>query len=191
MQKSKLPNNLKKAPFTYKQALAVGLDFHTIRQLVVDEQCYTVAKGIYMPTNLEYTEENQYKAATLIVGELSAVCLISALSFYHLTDQIPRKTWLTVPHEKRTQVKNIKLLRLRHPNWDLGIIKHDGYSITSVERTLVDCFCFKTMIGVNIAIEALHEAVKKKITTGSKVLEMATQMGIVPKIQPYLESIAI
>jgi predicted transcriptional regulator of viral defense system len=191
MSNIKLPKPLKKGPFTYQQALDTGLRFHTVRQLVANEQCYTVAKGIYMPTSLEYTEENQFRAATLIVGEPSAVCLISALSFYHLTDQIPRKTWLAVPHAKRTQATNLKLFRLRDPLWNIGIIKHEGYSITSIERTIIDCLYYKRMIGTNTAIEALHLAVKKKVTTGSKILSLAGHMGVVPKLLPYLESISI
>src|SRR5690606_33991670 len=94
---TKLPKALQKGPFTYKQALTSGLNLRRVRQLVSDGQCYTVAKGVYMPTSAEYNEVNQFKAATLVVGQPSAICLVSALSVYGLTDIIPRKTWITVP----------------------------------------------------------------------------------------------
>ncbi len=187
---TKLPKALQKGPFTYKQALASGLNLRTVRQLVADGQCYTVAKGVYMPTSVEYNEVNQFKAATLVVGQLSAICLVSALSVYGLTDVIPRKTWITVPAKKRTQISTLKVLRQSDPQWNIGIEKKDGYTITSLERTLVESFCYKNMIGSTVPIEALREAVRKKLTTPSKVLDMAKKMGVVHRILPYLEAMA-
>lgn len=184
----KLPKALQKGPFTYKQALATGLKLRTVRQLVANGQCYTVAKGIYMPKNLEYNEENQFKVATLVVGKHSAICLVSALSVYELTDVIPRKTWITVPATKRTQISSLKVLRKKNPLWNIGIEKKDGYSITNVERTLIESLCYKNMIGSTIPIEALREAVRKKLTTLSKVLDMAKKMKAVHRVLPYLEA---
>lgn len=185
---AKLPRALQKGPFTYKQALKAGLNLRKVRQLLVDEQCYTVAKGIYMPTNIEYNEENQFKVATLIVGPRSAISLLSALSSYGLTDVIPRKTWITVPAIKRTQILSLKLLRQSNPQWTIGIERREGYCITTIERTLVESLCYKNMIGASIPIEATREAIRKKLTSGSKVLEMAKKMGVVHRILPYLEA---
>lgn len=187
---TKLPKALQKGPFTYKQALASGLNLKSVRQLVADGQCYTVAKGIYMPASVEYNEENQFKAATLVVGIPSAICLVSALSVHGLTNVIPRKTWITVPATKRTKIPSLKVLRQSDPQWDIGIEKKDGYNITTVERTLVESFCYKTMLGSTVPIEALREAVTKKLTTPSKVLDMAKKMGVVHRILPYLEAMA-
>lgn len=186
----KLPKALQKGPFTYKQALAAGLNLRSVRQLVADEQCYTVAKGIYIPTSLDYNEENQFKAATLVVGAPSAICLLSALSVYNLADQIPRQTWIIVPKSKRTNVRSLKILRMSDPMWDIGIEKKNGYSITSIERTIVEAFCYKRMLGSNVAVEALREGIKNKLTTGSKVLSMAQKLGVVHRLLPYLEAIA-
>ncbi|MFN7454626.1 MAG: hypothetical protein ACK5RO_08195 [Pseudobdellovibrionaceae bacterium] len=187
---TKLPKTLQKGPFTYKQALASGLNLRMVRQLVADGHCYTVAKGVYMPTSVEYNEENQFKAATLVVGQPSAICLVSALSVYGLTDTIPRKTWITVPATKRTQVSSLKVLRQSDPQWNIGIETKNGYTITSIERTLVESFCYKNMIGSTVPIEALREAVRKKLTTPSKVLDMAKKLGAVHRILPYLEAMA-
>lgn len=186
---AKLPKTLQNGPFTYKQAMAAGLNLRAVRQLVADGQCYTVAKGVYMPTSVDYNEVNQFKAATLVVGEPSAICLVSALSVYGLTDVIPRKTWITVPAKKRTQISTLKVLRQSDPQWSIGIEK-DGYMVTSIERTLVESFCYKNMIGSTVPIEALREAVRKKLTTPSKVLDMAKKMKVVHRILPYLEAIA-
>ncbi len=185
-----LPKNLKKEPFTTQEAITAGISKIELKGLVTDGLCYSVARGIYMPSNLDYNEEYQFKVATLIVGEPSAICLISALSIYQLTDQIPKKTWIIVPNTKRTNEKGIKLLRQRDPQWNIGIQKHNGYSITSVERTIVDCFCYARIIGLNTAVESLRDALAKKLTTGSKVLEMAKKMGVLHRLFPYIAATA-
>ena len=124
------------------------------------------------------------------MGKPSAICLVSALSVYGLTDVIPRKTWITVPATKRTQISSLKVLRQIDPQWNIGIEKKDGYMITSIERTLVESFCYKNMIGSNTPIEALREGIRQKLTTPSKVLDMAKKMGVVHRILPYLEAMA-
>ena len=139
----------------------------------------------FMPSSLDYSEEYQFKVATLVVGAPSVICLISALSLYHLTDQIPKKTWIIVPNTKRMAIRGLRLLRQRDPKWDIGIVKQNGYCITSIERTLVESFCYSKIIGANTAIQALREALKK-MTTGAKVYAMAEKMGVLHRLLPYL-----
>jgi len=81
-------------------------------------------------------------------------------------------------------------LRQSDPQWAIGIEKRNGYAITSVERTVVESFCYKNMIGSTVPIESLREAVRKKMTTPSKVLDMAKKMGVVHRVLPYLEAMA-
>lgn len=187
---TKLPKALQKGPFTYQQALAAGLSFGTLRGLVANEKCYAVTRGIYMPINIDYNEENQFKVATLIIGGPSAICLLSALSVYGLTDQIPRQTWVIVPKSKRTREISLKILRKADPQWNIGIHKKNGYSITSIERTIVEAFFYKRMLGSNVAIEALRKAIKGNLTTPSKVLDLSKKLGTVRSILPYVEAMA-
>jgi predicted transcriptional regulator of viral defense system len=187
----KIPTKLKKRPFTYQQAIAAGLNLRNFRSLVAKGTFTQITRGVYLPTmgNWDYNEEEQFRVATLVVGTPSAVCLISALSFYNLTDLIPKKVWIMVPNSKRTQDKQIKAQRIRNPNWDIGIKKDNGYSITSIERTVVDAICAKNKIGTNTAVEALRRAVKSKQTTYSKIMEMAKQLEVLHRVLPYIEAL--
>lgn len=188
---TKIPSKLKKKPFTYRQAIAAGLNLRTLRSLVEKGFFSQITRGVYLPTmgNWDYNEEEQFRVATLVVGRPSSVCLISALSFYNLTDLIPKEVWIMVPNSKRTQNKQIKVQRLRNPKWDVGVQMNDGYSITSVERTVVDAICAKNKIGVNTAAEALRRAVKSKQTTYSKVMDMAKQLEVLHRVLPYIEAL--
>jgi Recombinase len=76
-------------------------------------------------------------------GQPSAICLISALPFYHLTDVIPKKTWVLGNANKITTQKDIRLWRRRNPNWNVGIKPIDGLAITSVDRTSFGYRCLR------------------------------------------------
>ena len=187
---SKVPAALKKAPFTYRQAKAHGLNQLSIRELVSSGTLELVARGVYRTTKSDYNEEDQYRVATLLVGDPSAICLISALSYYGISDVIPRKTWIMVPHTKRSQYKELKLQRTRAPTWDVGIDAHNGYNITNIERTIVEAICNRTTIGTQIAIEALRRSVQSKKTTLSKIMSMAKQLEVLHRVLPYIEALS-
>ena len=185
-----LPSKLQEKPFTLRQAAQLGLSFYELSKLVSSGVVEQMARGIYRAAGGDIGEEEQYRVATLRVGTPSAICLLSALSHYHLTDVIPKKTWIMVPGQKRTSDRTVKLFRARNPNWKIGIQREDGYSITSIERTLVDCLTQRSRLGTNTSMAALRTAVESKKTMLSKVLEMAKELGVVHRILPYIEALS-
>jgi predicted transcriptional regulator of viral defense system len=187
---SKIPAALKKAPFTYRQAKAYGLDQRSLQELVASGVFEQVVRGIYRPAKTDYNEEDQYKVATLLVGEPSSICLVSALAHYGLSDVIPKKTWVMVPHTKRSNYNDLKLQRSRTPDWSIGIEKHNGYSITTIERTIVEAICNRSKIGTQVAVEALRKAVQFKKTNLSKIMSMAKQLDVLHRVLPYIEALS-
>lgn len=186
----KIPKELKKGPFTYRQAASCGLNLRSFRNLVADGAIEQVARGVYLPAGYDYSDEEQFKVATLIVGEPSAICMISALSSYELTDVIPKKTWIMVPASKRSRYTELKLHRARRPQWDIGIEKRDGYRITSIERTIVEALCARTKLGAQVGVVALRKAVQSKKTTLSKVMDMAKRLEVLHRVLPYVEAMS-
>lgn len=190
MQMEQLPPELIEKPFTLSQAKRLGLSRYVLAKLIADGVVELIARGVYRASKEDLTEEDQYRVATLRVGERSSICLVSALSHYGLTDIIPKKTWIMVPVSKQTQYGDLKLLRTRNPSWRIGIVKCDGYSITTLERTIVDAICARARIGTQIATEALRKAVQSKKTTLGKIMEMAKELHVAHRIQPYIEALA-
>jgi predicted transcriptional regulator of viral defense system len=186
----RLPAKLQQQPFTVRQAAHEGLSFYDLSQLVSAGSLEQLSRGIYRVSGIDISEEDQFRMATLRVRPPSAICLISALSYYHLTDIIPKKTWIMVPANKRTSDPGLKLYRTRNPNWDVGIEKHRGYAITTVERTLVECLTQRSRLGTPIGLEALRLATKSKATTLSKVVDIAKELKLLHRIFPYIEALA-
>lgn len=186
----KLPKILQNKPFTTQKALGHGLTKKDLIALLEKEVIERLARGIYQNADLDLAEEEQYRLATLIVGRPSAVCLLSALSYHHLTDLIPKKTWIMVPLQKRTQHASLRLLRTKNPHWGIGILKEGGYSITNLERTIVECLVNKKLLGTPTGVEALREALKEKKTTLSKIWDMAIRLKVGHRIIAYIEALA-
>jgi predicted transcriptional regulator of viral defense system len=61
--------------------------------------------------------------------------------------------------------------------------------VTTVAKTVADCFKFRNKIGLDIALEALRDAYKQKKITTDELWETA-QLGRVANVmRPYLESL--
>jgi predicted transcriptional regulator of viral defense system len=60
--------------------------------------------------------------------------------------------------------------------------------ITSVERTVADCFKFRNKIGMDVALEALREAWRDKKITMNELWHFAKVNRVTNIIRPYLES---
>ena len=177
-------------PFKLKEGEKAGIPRSIIRSWLEDDIIERIAHGTYRSSSNEYDTETAYIEATAIVGSTSAICLLSALELYNLTDQIPKKTWLMVSADKRTANNKIRLLRSRNPMWKIGIIKEDGYQVTSVERTLVDCLIHKKLIGSSVAMEAIKEALSSKKTKLADIIKVAKKMKVYHRIELIIEALA-
>ncbi len=186
-----LPLKLVEKPFTYQNAIREGLTKYDLTQLMRAGVIERMARGVYMSTDYDSTEpEGQYLLATVQCGQPSAICLLSALDHYHVTDQIPKQVWVMVPQSKRIQSSQIKLIRARNPQWDVGVDTSNPYWITTLPRTLVECLLYKRRLGSDVAISALKAAVREKKTTLSDVLKVAGDLGVQHRIVPYIETLA-
>ena len=187
---NKLPRSLQTKPFTYQEARACDLTQYALTKLVEDGTIERVGRGVYRSTGDDVSDEELYRRATKVVGEPAVVCLLSALSDYGLTDIIPKQVWLMVPAKKRAKSALVKLYRARVPNWDVGINRQTGYSITSIERTIVDALTLTSVISRRIGIEALKRAILDRDTTPTKILDMSTALGVKHRILPYIETVS-
>ena len=183
----RIPKSLKEKPFRLKKAVAAGVSRHRLNQLVSSGIIEKIAWGVYRCTEHDLSEEDFFIAATTKTGTPSAICLLSALSYYDFTDEIPTETWVMVPASKVLHAKNIKLLRVSNPKWSIGIIKHPGFRITSIERTLIECLIYKRQLGSRIGIDAIKLALERNKTTLRKIYETAKSLGVTHRIKSYIE----
>lgn len=188
MSKTKLPVKLLQKTFTLKEALSSGLTRYELGKLIASGQVSKIGRNLYISKKGNLDEESILQSASERIGEPSAICLLSALAHYGLTDEIPKRTWILVPQSKRARWSDIRLIRSRRPEWSVGIEKEAGYQITNISRSIVDALIYKRLIGTNVAMNALRKALQKKLVKLPDVLKIAKQMRVEKRIVPYIEA---
>jgi hypothetical protein len=78
----------------------------------------------------------------------------------------------------------------RSPQWKIGVVSKDGYSITSLERTIVDALTLRALVSPRMGVDALKAAISSKKTSANKVLQIATELGVKHRVLSYIEALA-
>ncbi len=191
MKGAKQTRSLPKVPFSFREAVASGMTKYTLKQLMDQGVVEKLGRGIYqLVCPDDDLEENQYRVATLRCSLPSSICMLTALEHYHVTDQIPKKIWVLVPAPKRVVSKDLKLIRSRNPQWKIGIQKTKDYWITTLERTLIDCLLYKKLIGNQVALEAIKQAMAQKKVKLGRLYDLAKKMGVEHRVRPTIEALA-
>ncbi len=178
-------------PFSYQEAVDAGMNKYALKKMMDQGKVEKLGRGLYQKTSPdEDLEENQYRVARIRCGLPSSLCLLTALAYYHVTDEIPKKTWVLVPAMKRVSSKELKLVRSRNPQWDIGIKKTKDYWITTLERTLIDGIIYKRLIGSQVALGAIKEALSQKKVKLGALYDMAKKMGMEHRVLHYIEALA-
>jgi predicted transcriptional regulator of viral defense system len=189
--KKPIPKPLLGRTFSTAEAKACRVSKAGLTRMVQSNRLERVSRGIYrVPHDEDDVVEEAYTVAALRCGIPSAICLLSALEHYQLTDRIPKQTWILVPQSKRVVSKDLKLIRARNPLWNVGIRKTKKYWITTPERTLVECLLYSPKIGSQTALEAIRRALSQKKVKLGNIYDMAKRMGVAHRLRPTIEAFA-
>jgi len=125
----------------------------------------------------------------------SIVCLISALSFHHITTQIPHEVWLAVPRGAWRPLIGYPPLNLTFVSgnaFSFGAEEHDVNGVTvrvySPAKTVADCFKHRSKVGLDVAIEALREVWRSRKASVDELIKAAEVNRVARIMRPYLEA---
>lgn len=165
-----------KSVITEAELLELGADSHSIQELVTSGTLYPSAKGIFMPDNADFGEHHT-RVETLVRFPNTILCLLSALSFHRLTTQMPRKVWIaynlhsTKPVDSQLPVEAITMSTI---DFNRGIEIHEiegiKVKIFGQAKTIADCFHYQHLVGIDVAVEALEQALKEERCQVSEIL---------------------
>lgn len=163
--------------------------YRKISENIASGEVVRVGQGVYAkPEDLDGIEGDFYRA-TLLCGKQSVICLLSALQYYGLSEQMFGGVWILLPYASYVPRKKfIRAVRSRRPHWKIGVVSTSRYKITSIERSVVDAFRYHRLIGISVAVYALKTALHEKQTTKNKIYDMAKKLGADKIIVPYLEA---
>jgi predicted transcriptional regulator of viral defense system len=124
------------------------------------------------------------------------VCLLSALQFHGLTTQSPFEVWVAIANKARApkmEYPPLRIVRFSGAALTEGVEKHrvDGVTVrvTSVAKTVADCFKYRNKIGLDVALEALREAWNAKRVSIDDLWHYAQVCRVANVMRPYLEAL--
>lgn len=154
-----------------------------------------IATGLYSLPGFRQSEHGDLALVASKSPEI-VVCLLSALRFHELTTQSPFEVWVAIGNKAyppRLEYPKLKVFRFGSASLEQGIEVHviDGVPvrITSIEKTIADCFKFRSKVGVVVAIEALREARASKRLNQNEIWKYAKIDRVANIMLPYLEAI--
>ena len=181
--------------FRQRDAAEVGIHSRALRRLVGDGSVERVARGLYRVAAAEPTE-HYTRAAVCARVPSAVVCLLTALSVHELGTQLPRDVWIAIPHKARTPRLHglpVRVVRFSGAALRYGVVNvtFEGVParITSPARTVVDCFRFRRLVGKDVALEALRDALHDRRATVGEILRAAEVCRAKSLVVPVLEAL--
>ena len=174
---------------------APGLPSVALTRLVRQGLLTRVSRGLYALPDRKVSEHGML-AEVARQHPQAIVCLQSALRVHNLATQSPFEVWLAIPNKARAPKMDyppLRIVRFSGAALTEGIEEHliDGVAVrvTSVARTVADCFKFRNKIGLDVAMEALQEAWRARRVSMDELWRYATLCRVANVMRPYMESL--
>lgn len=174
---------------------AAGYTRFQIPALLRRGELSRMSRGLYYWTNAPISSHSTIASVGKLVPH-GIICLLTALRFHEIGTQNPGSVWVALPSNYRTpKLSDISISAVHFGRIfrKIGVtnVEIDGVpvKITNPARTVIDCFRFRNKIGLDVAIEALEEGVRKKMFTSDELVKMAQQCRIYAAMKPYMEAI--
>ncbi|HJX17527.1 MAG TPA: type IV toxin-antitoxin system AbiEi family antitoxin domain-containing protein [Acidiferrobacterales bacterium] len=179
-----------------RELVAAGIPRSQLSRMVAAGQLKRVGRGLYaMPSY----QSGEHGALAAVAKRAPGVlfCLLTALRFHELTTQSPFEVWIAIgnkEHPPRLDYPPLRTVRFSDSALTAGVEIHqvDGVKVrvTSVAKTVVDCFKFRNKIGLDVALEALREARRAKKASADELWRYAKINRVANVMRPYLEAVA-
>lgn len=155
-----------------------------------------VARGLYAWPEAEVSEHHSFAQVARFVPN-GVVCLLSALRFHGLTTQSPREVWLTLPSKAwvpKIEYPRLKIIRASGPALAAMVESHwiEGVAVRiyAPAKTVADCFKHRSKVGLDVALDALRDAFRRRKATMDELWTAAGVCRMANVMRPYLESLA-
>ena len=175
---------------------AAGESRVALAQLVREGQLAQLGRGLYALPDRPLSEHGAL-AEVATRSTQGVICLISALRVLELTTQQSAEIWLAIPHKAHPPKLSYPPLRVVHMSGEAmtaGVetvgVAGVGVRVFCVAKTVADCFKFRNKIGLDVALEALHDGWRNRRFTMDELWHYAVVNRVANVMRPYLESVA-
>ena len=177
-----------------KDLLAHGIHPEHLRRLCSKGLLLRTGRGIYRLAGAD-TSENITLATVAKRIPNGIICLLSALRFHNIGTQNPPDVWIALkrgmapPREKDLPFKIVGFSNASYANGiETHVIEGVSVKITNPGKTVADCFKYRNKVGLDVAIEALKECLRKRKYSPSELWKYAKVCRVANVMRPYIEA---
>ena len=167
-----------------------------LSRLVKQGKLLQVAYGLYTLPDTKFDEKQSLLEVQNLVPK-GVFCLLTALQYHDLTTQNPFEVWLAVDRNAAVpRIRSVqnRIFRMSREIFNAGIEEHqvEGGTIRvySPAKTVVDCFKYRNKIGLDVAMESLKNAWRKRLITMDDLWHFAKINRVSNVMMPYLQMLA-
>jgi predicted transcriptional regulator of viral defense system len=173
----------------------LGIARVVLSRLTASGQLERVGRGVY---RLPATQGSEHESlATIAVKVPQAVfCLLTALQLHELTTQLPRQVWIAMPqgsHAPKMDYPPVKMVQFSGEAYAAGVevvqVDQVALRVYGAAKTVADCFKHRNKIGLDVAIEALKDALTQRKATADDLWRFAKICRVANVMRPYLEAL--
>ena len=172
---------------------AQGISRSNVRRMVESGEVLRISRGLYRLTDAAISENISLAQVAKLVPR-GVFCLFTALVFHKFTVQVAPQICIAIKGtawKPKIPIVKARVYRFSGKVFSDGIEEHtvDGVKIRvySAAKTVADCFKMRNKIGLDVALEALREALRTNKATSEEIHKMAEICRVERIIRPYME----
>ena len=173
---------------------AAGIAEESVARLVRQGRVRRLARGLYQLPDADIAAGHSLAEAAALVPK-GVICLLSALQFHGLTLQVPSVVWMAIGRRARKPkiaYPPIRFVRFGDAALAAGADVHriEGVRVRifNPAKSAVDCFRYRNKIGLDVALEAMREALRRRRCRPDDIRRHAVALRVWSVVRPYLEA---
>ena len=180
-----------------RELVDAGVARVQLSRLVAAGELIRLARGVYTAPGVALPGSEE---GVLVVAERipeARLCLLTALRLHGLTTQAPFEVWIAIGNKDRPPRLDwppLRVVRFSGEALTTGLETRTMGSkqvrVTTVAKTVADCFKFRNLVGLDVAIEALRDALRARATSVDELWKYARLCRVSKIMRPYLEALA-
>lgn len=174
---------------------AAGYHARWLTRLVGEGAVERARKGLYrLPDGPAHSNQSLLDAGRAVPE--GVVCLLSALAFYELTTANPPEVYLAIGRKAwvpRVVHPPIRFFRFSQPMLALGTrelrVPGGTIRIFDEEKTLCDCLRHRSVVGQDVAVEALRSYLARRKKNIERLVRISRACRVGRRLGAYLEAL--
>lgn len=184
----------KKAVFSSAEGREAGIPSRMLAYFCQKGHIEKVSRGMYKIKDIDFHSAFEWEdlAITALSIPNGVICLISALCYYGLTDEIMREFWIAIPHATTSPSReNARIVRMRNISFGQTTVKIGSRKIKIFdrERTVVDSFRYLDKETALKALQAYLKANNDRKPDINKLLKYAKKLRV--DLTPYISAFTL